>query len=56
MNFIPRPGEPKNARELEDWLQSREAMHKGNPPPLTPREYMMVRELRGKARPEYSLT
>jgi len=51
------PAEPRNRRELDEWLAIRERGHNGNPPPLTAREWVLIQRLRsGANRPPYSIT
>lgn len=53
---IPKiAADPRNRAELEDWLKRRAEYFKGKPPPLSPREYLMVQRLQSTRHP-YSLT
>jgi hypothetical protein len=46
-------GDPRNLKELKDWLERRERLHPGEP--LNAREYLMVQQLKAN-RPAYSIT
>lgn len=58
MNYQPQPGDPRNRKELDDWLKRRQVLleHEGLPAdtPLTAREYLMVQTLQS-GRPPYSI-
>jgi hypothetical protein len=47
-----KPEDPKNRKELEQWLRQREAQFPGEP--LSAREYLMVERI-NSPRPRYSI-